>query len=137
MAKSRSRSRSYRRDYHYPITRRSLPIRRAKKPLPNLTHYEDRRLWHPENNNAPAKSFNRSRHRLIVPKRNNRSVSAPSYSLHHLFEALPVTIGFEAPKKVLVCVRRKVRKEILFALNKTGKRGQKRPRWNEYSHVQC
>lgn len=50
---------------------------------------------------------------------------------------VPSGIQFEDPSRVLICVRRKQRKEVLHALKKTGKRGQKRPRRGYYSEIHC
>ena len=44
---------------------------------------------------------------------------------------------FFDPEKVVVCLRRSIRKRIMFALQKAGRGGQKRPRWNEDSYIRC
>lgn len=50
-------------------------------------------------------------------------------------------LGFLQPQKTLVCVRRKTRRRILFALQKVGRgRGAKRPRrarWTSKSYIRC
>lgn len=50
-------------------------------------------------------------------------------------------LGFLQPKKTLVCIRRKTRRRILFALQKVGRgRGAKRPRrarWTSKSYIRC
>lgn len=45
-------------------------------------------------------------------------------------------LGFDVPSSVLVCVRRKQRRQVLFAKGKNG-RGNRRPRWNATSHIWC
>lgn len=50
---------------------------------------------------------------------------------------VPVQLAFTAPAETIVCVRRRRRKEVLFAKNKTGKRGQKRPRRTAWSDTKC
>lgn len=45
--------------------------------------------------------------------------------------------AFVAPQATLVCVRRHQRKEILHAFNKTGKRGQRKPRRSKWSNTKC
>ena len=46
--------------------------------------------------------------------------------------------SFEAPRSVVICVRRKQRREVLFATRKTGKGGRaRRHRRNYYSNVRC
>lgn len=102
-----------------------------------LSLYEDRRTFNPEGDLAPARSFNQSRHRLIYPNSqpnvnknrtpsNTRTIKYPSAS-----------IAFDNPDKVLICARRKIRKEVLHALKKSGKTGQRRPRYNYYSKISC
>jgi len=92
---------------------------------PNLRLLEDRRFWHPLGQRRPAQSFRNVNHSLKIPS--GRSTS--KYPLH--------TVGFVNPENVAVCVRRKIRKEVLFAKRKTGKRGQKKPRFNWFSKVSC
>ena len=50
---------------------------------------------------------------------------------------LPYSGKFENFKKVMICVRRKQRKEVLHAYKKTGKGGQRRPHRNQYSNIKC
>lgn len=86
---------------------------------------EDRRRWHPEGPRRPAASFSKPRHRLkaLAPKRPVLGV--------------PNAIGFANPTNVLVCVRRKIRKEVMHALGKAGRGGQRRPKFNFFSKVRC
>lgn len=46
-------------------------------------------------------------------------------------------VAFQAPSKVHLCVRRGVRREVMFANGKTGKGGQRRPRYNVHSKISC
>lgn len=46
-------------------------------------------------------------------------------------------LAFTAPAETLVCVRRSRRKEVLHALKKTGKGGQRKPRRSRWRHVKC
>lgn len=123
--------RNHRRDAHR-IAKRSLIG--DLKVRNDWRKYEDRRTWHPEGHTRPARSFNRTRHRLgyVEPtqphsmhSRRNQGFPSPS-------------VGFEEPQKVLICARRELRKRVLHALNKTGK-GTKRnkPKFNEYSKISC
>lgn len=50
---------------------------------------------------------------------------------------VPYQIAFSAPGETLVCVRRKRRKEVLFAKKKTGKGGQRKARWSKWSVYKC
>lgn len=108
-----------------PIYRRSFP----------LLAFEDRRLWNPEGDIAPARSFSTTRHRL-------RAVLSPSIQVRDRYEdrsyrPVPWLIGFRNPSRVLVCVRRKQRREVLFALGQGGKNGQSSHRLSEYSDIHC
>lgn len=88
-----------------------------------LRSIEDRRTFYPERATRPASSFSRPRHRLEV---------SPGYNI------LPFGVRFEEPRKVLVCVRRKQRREVLFAMKRTGKGGGKRRhKRGPYSDVRC
>lgn len=119
--------------YHTPRTK-ALPLSLTRDVFPSqlemfdLPALEDRRTFHPEGPARPARSPRRPRHRLSVPKKYQ-------YSLKKSY--VPHEVGFQDPQKVLVCVRRKRRREVLHALRKAGKRGQKRPRRNFYSSISC
>lgn len=39
--------------------------------------------------------------------------------------------------KAFVCAKRKVRKEIMHAIKKTGQGGQKKPKYNKDTHIKC
>lgn len=88
-----------------------------------LTVFEDRRQFHPQGPTRPAASISKSRHRLKVRPDPWKQTKA--------------TLLFDTPDKVLVCVRRGIRKEVMHAIGKAGKRGQKKPRRSEYSSISC
>lgn len=46
-------------------------------------------------------------------------------------------LGFAESRRILTCVRRTQRKQVLHALGKTGKSGQKKAKWNSLSYIQC
>jgi len=51
---------------------------------------------------------------------------------------IPHQVGFELPWNVIICVRRERRKQVLFALRRTGAgSGANKRRRNEYSDVRC
>nr|QJB19853.1 MAG: hypothetical protein [Microvirus sp.] len=104
--------------------RRLTALNFTTRPLTFLQTIEDRRDFHPEQAARPARSFSRSVHSLAVPRQRGGR--------------LPIGVTFENPTKVLVCVRRKSRREVLFALGQTGKGSAlgKRRR-NHYSEIQC
>lgn len=102
-----------------------------------LTEIEDRRTWHPLGSERNARSFKRATHSLVIPPANvNKNKNQSKFKGPKL--TLPHTIGFEAPQQVLVCVRRKTRKEVLFAKNKTGKGARKFKRRRSWlSEISC
>lgn len=143
MGKNRNRDRRVTSDN----SNRRLPVTVLN--TPSLTSqplrlYEDRRYWHPEGKTyAPARSFSQSRHRLRVfeqrtnqLQRRNTRVSSTNY-MRAMWQSVPHQIGFVRPNRVLICARRQIRKQVLFASRKTGKRGQRRPRFNWYSKIRC
>ena len=114
------------------IARRSLPdplkLVRAVRVSSTLRAIEDRRTWHPEGEFRPARSFNKARHALVVKK-------SPASSSGRF--RLPTRVMFDAPKKVLICVRRQRRKEVIFAKGKAGGGRRRSPTRNWYSDVSC
>lgn len=92
----------------------------------NLSLFEDRRTYHPERAARPAFSLPRMASRLVAREargRSGRQTKAP--------------VAFADPNRVLVCVRRKRRKEVLHARGIAGSRGFRRPRRSFYSEVSC
>lgn len=89
-----------------------------------LLDFEDRRSFHPARTNRP------------VVSRVGRSRIGVARSL---LPDVPAAVRFVNPRNVIVCVRRKMRKEVLHALKKTGGRGGKnrRPRRNSLSNIHC
>lgn len=99
--------------------------------LPVLAEIEDRRTFHPRGAARNARSFRVSHHSL-VPR------SPSPYQRPTRSQLVAQGIAFRAPRDVLVCVRRKRRKEVIHAIGKAGsgvKRAQ--PRRSYYSDVVC
>jgi hypothetical protein len=134
---SRSKNRRKTRVILNNSNRRLRSFSTIRRTSNNLTQYEDRRLWHPEGDYAPARSFSKTRHRLEVFPRISYSSGLSINKVQNLSRTTAHAIGFSAPNKVLICVRRNIRKEVLHALNKTGKGGQNPPRRNSYSNIYC
>lgn len=96
-----------------------------------LPEIEDRRLFHPQDVFRPAKGLSKGSTLLEVRPVGDRTKRARGMSS-------PETIRFSIPNHVAICVRRKRRREVLFALGKTGKGSKKfRRRRNYYSGVNC
>lgn len=113
-----------------------------------LRHVEDRRAWNPESD-PPARNLRKSVRRLRVYSSPNAKAGKSTWSKGSLslgrvlsggfarVSALPHRISFPHPESVLVCVRRRRRRETLFASGKAGKGRLRRPKWNAWSHVSC
>jgi len=96
-----------------------------KRPSARLRVVQDRRTWFPSLFRPAASLGRRADTKLIVPSTSVGSVSR-----------LPDKVAFDVPRRVLICVRRKVRKEVIHALGKGGG-GNRKPRRNEFSDVRC
>lgn len=97
----------------------------------DLRGVEDRRTFFP--GDRPAASPSRRQHTLIISPNVNRRPSRPLKSGSSYSSSQVV---FE-DKDTLVCVRRSRRKEVLHALGKSGRSGQRKPRFNKFSSVSC
>lgn len=127
MGKRSKRSQATR--YPNPIANPPIlyPRLSLMRPLMPLTQVEDRRTYHPLGPARPARSLSGSPHRLIVPK-------ARTYA--RISSRVPHMIGFANPSKILICVRRKIRREVILAKGKGGGR-HRRPRFSHYSSIKC
>lgn len=124
----KSKSKSYKARRVTPVNatpwraRHSPPSRRL-----SLALFEDRRTFHPVAAQRPARSFSHPRHRLV----------AASVPQNRPYQRMTAPVAFQAPRRVLVCVRRRIRKQVIHAFGHAGRTGQKRPRRNEYSTINC
>lgn len=100
-------------------------IVRLARPVP-LIEVEDLRRFHPTPLFRPSMSIVQAKPSIDVkPSRLVRT--AP----------LSARAAFDEPHKVVVCVRRKVRREVLFAKRKTGRGARSPKRRNLWSDVKC
>lgn len=98
---------------------------------------EDRRLWTPtEAVFRPYKRLSGAPGR-VVPSRPPSGPQGPFKPRRGAFLSLPVRLSWESPRSMLVCHRRSTRREVLHALGQAGRRGMRRPRWNESSSITC
>lgn len=129
MAKSKSRvgRGAFRHRYRLPHAAQARtmprPLSLRLSPLPSLISYEDRRTWHPDGPLRSVFAFRRQAKRLV--DRAN--------PMWHVRSA----IHFADPTRVVVCIRRRIRREVIHALRKNGKRGQGKPKRNFYSSIGC
>lgn len=134
MAKGKSKGG---RDNSSPIANGTLSRPTVTPSSVHLIEVQDRRTYHPEAAARPPLSTSGTRTRLKavspLPKpKTQKAYRAP------VLRTVPHQIGFRAPESVLVCVRRKIRKEVLHALRKTGfGKRHRRPRRTRHSNIRC
>lgn len=140
---SRSSKTKRRRDSQ-TIANRRLPVSYSPTrvtPTTILRQIEDRRLFNPTRSYSPVGTLNFTRPRVMhleSPAARKQAFRAdPMAHLRRLGGYVTPKLAFSNPSKVLICVRRQMRKEILHAFNKAGKRGQRRPRFNQFSKISC
>lgn len=113
------------------------PIVSAVAPLQEV---EDLRSWHPDPAQGALTIGGRFA-RVVVHKRPlvaraNTLFSARAYPVGF---QVPVGVRFESPLKVVTCLRRKIRREVIFAKKKAGfgarRRHHSRRSWR--SNVSC
>lgn len=104
---------------------RVVRIRRSiRRPITIVIPLEDRRLYHPD---GPARKFTGS-NRDAVRMVDNKNVNQRPYRTR---------IAFADPRKVYICMRRAIRREVLFAAGVAGKKGIRKRRTNETSKISC
>lgn len=97
--------------------RRYHPSKPLHRPLRNLQGHQGHRLL----------VGNPTRSKALRRRQNARSMQ---------FESVPYGIKFEEPNRLLLCIRRKRRKEVIHAIGRAGTKVRP-PRRNEYSGVSC
>ncbi|QXP44302.1 MAG: hypothetical protein [Arizlama microvirus] len=105
------------RIYRDVVLRRSLPVIASG----------DRRLFHPAGVLRPVAATVRSARRLVPARKANQ----PSRL------SIPERIGFAVPRKVLLCVRRKQRREVIHAKRLQSRGAGSRKTRNIWSDVKC
>lgn len=113
-----------------PRLRFSYPIRSAYL-FPELTRVEDFRRFYPVGIDNVSRTL-RSFRSPIALSRPRTHTSYPSR-----LPSRKAFFSFSDPRRVIICVRRKIRKEVLHALRKSGRSGQRRPRRTTYSNIRC
>lgn len=108
----------------------------------DLRTIEDRRTYHPLGAKRPAAVLGPRSARRIVEKvqgiRRNARQAAPSEWMAASKEAFPaLKLGFAVPAKVALCVRRKQRREAIFANKKTGAGAKAKRRRSFTSWMEC
>lgn len=103
-----------------------------------LSELEDRRLYYPDRA-RPARGLSKGATVIgisPVPQRSRNKGDRKSAA--KLLSRVIDTFKFSSPKSVALCVRRHKRREVLFALKRSGKGSRsRRRRRNEFSDVSC
>lgn len=99
-----------------------------------MVDVEDRRRHHPLAEYAPPKIWSGSPAKISHKNKFSRPHKMAGFAV----PGVPKKLAFKAPQQTLLCVRRAQRKEVLFALMKTGKGARrKNRRRNKFSEVSC
>lgn len=119
------------------VSRVTVPSLSSLEPL-TLPLIEDRRTFHPDRVRPAARFTTGGPSRLGLSERKNTRGRFKGFKANSQTKA---PIAFDVPASVAVCVRRKTRKQVLFAQRKTGRAGTKRlrrtRRRSSYSSVRC
>lgn len=106
----------------------------------NLSLYEDRRRWAPrdiprEATGRPARTIQK----VATPKviRGPGGTLLKSRRVYNPTAKLREHPGFARAHNVIICLKRQVRKQVLFAKNKTKKGAGSPKRRNQWSDVRC
>lgn len=100
----------------------------SMSPLSTLSLIEDRRTYNPAGPlMRPIGVLHRSSRRQVAKQ--NPAFNQPSYT--------KAIVTFSDPKKVPVCVRRGVRKEVLHAKGVAGSKNLRKPRRGPTSTIRC
>lgn len=129
---AKKRNRSAQRD-HLSIARPSAVRNYVPKPVVLVS---DRRAFHPRGETAPLSSPRKSQRRVVekvvVSQPNRNKMGRAGKPAHHY------KVAFSVPRKVELCVRRQRRRQVLFAMRRTGKGSRAvRRRRNYWSGVSC
>lgn len=133
---------------------------RASSPRSTNYLYEDRRLWTPKGQDWPRSkttSNTRVTDRYADPY---REYGPPRTPFGEPLKLVPSKVdpsgwtyipdrpgvlekakysnyGFENPWKVIICLKRKMRREVMNALGYAGKTGFQKPKYTQFSYVRC
>lgn len=116
---------------------------RPLRPVVLPVSIEDRRVHDPRGLDRPARDVHGRAIRPLRPKAvvvraaGGKPVKARK-SIRNILNTVPHRLQFAQPMKTVVCLRRKMRQEVLHALGKTGRGARRRkPRRNWMSSISC
>lgn len=119
----------------------STPRQSLRWPGPSKTKttyldVEDRRRYSPVQVSPKTISGNFARLREKFPSVKIKTGLQKPYEVSSLY-GVPYKFAFRQPLSVLICVRRRARREVLFAQNRAGRNGQRKRVLNQFSEVHC
>jgi len=118
-----------RRSLHRPLN--SLLNDLGTTPTITLRQVQDLRSWHPLGEARPLLYTDTRKHRLVV-----KNVNRPTRSFVHV----PSRVKFADSNRLVYCIRRKVRRQVMHALGFSGRRGRgayRKPKFRFYSKISC
>lgn len=104
-----------------------------------LTDVEDRRRFHPKGRFRPPASISTRASARLFDAVRRPTITRPNKLSSK--KAIKVThsprLRFLNPKHLAICIRRKIRREVIHALRHNGGGGSRKRRFNEYSKIHC
>lgn len=114
-----------------PLLRELSPFEEALPPL--LNEISDARLWHPD---PPGRRSLSTRSAPTTFELVDRQPSPRQVARGlRVFSQTKAVLAFEQPDQAIHCVRRKTRREVLFAKRGLNGRAKRRRHW--HSNVRC
>lgn len=112
----------------------------ALRPPARSALLDDRRRWDP--GDTPRDAYGRNARVSLRPKASPKPSGRAGVTGNRPREYYPRAFlreveSFSNPRTVMICVRRKTRREVLFAKSKTGKGARSRKRYNPWSSIKC
>lgn len=99
----------------------------------SMVDVEDRRRHHPLMEWAPPLTYSGNPARITHKNKFSRPHKMAGFTV----PGVPKKLAFKNSKKTLLCVRRSQRKEVLFALARTGKGSRSKRKHNRFSEISC
>lgn len=118
----------------------SLPSNLVRsQPIEDWSEIGDRRQFHPLQDDRPALTFDGTPAHISYDPNVNKKQTKKTFTRPPRISSNPLSVFREPARQILVCVRRKQRKEVLHAFKQTGhgKGRQKRPKFNWLSKIHC
>lgn len=113
----------------------------VSRPPRRLQPIEDRRRWAPPGHDQAREATGRHArivHKVASPRVKKGPGGKPLRSRKAYVFAKPVeAFGFADARRTVICLKRKVRRSVIFAFKHTGKGARARKRRNDYSNIRC